>query len=69
MEVTQSLVTREEAAAELGLKPATLAIWHSEGKHKDQLPCGRIGRRVYYRKADLDRFVANRIPAATASVK
>jgi len=69
VKVTKQLLTREQAAARLGLKPSTLAIWKSVGMHEDEIPCGRIGKRVYYRCADLDRFVARRIPAAATSAK
>ena len=55
------LLNREEAAAYLGVKPSTLADWRLSGKYRNELPCGRIGRRVFYRKADLDRWLAAQI--------
>ncbi len=48
-------LTREEAAAYLGVTPTTLSNWASNGtKH---LPYYSFGRRVKYRKKDLDEWV------------
>jgi hypothetical protein len=48
-------LTRSDAALYLGLQPATLANWalRAYGPRPS-----RIGRRVFYRKADLDAFIA-----------
>ena len=49
------LLTRDEAAAFLRMKPQTLAVWacrQSEGP-----PYAKIGRAVRYRLSDLRRFV------------
>ena len=48
-------LTREEAAAYLGLSVNTLANWASTKKFT--LPYHRAGRSVRYRKSDLDDFV------------
>jgi hypothetical protein len=53
------LLTREEAAAHIGVSPGSLAHW-SAG---DRGPTMRvIGRRSYYTVADLDEWVANARP-------
>ena len=52
------LLTREQAAAYLGVTPRTLAVWKCTGRYK--LPCVKIGRLAKYRKADLDAFIARR---------
>ena len=48
-------MTRNDAARYLGVQPTTLAYWALR-------PYGarprRIGGRVFYRKADLDAFIA-----------
>ena len=53
------MMTRREAAAYLGLRPATLEAWASRGSVN--LPFSKLGRLVRYRKRDLDGFIeANR---------
>ena len=48
----QDRLTREEAAEYLGVAPATLSQWAYNGRQ--EIPYYPHGRRVYYRKADLD---------------
>ena len=58
------MMTRREAAAYLGLRPATLEAWASRGSVN--LPFSKLGRLVRYRKRDLDRFIeANRATATS----
>jgi excisionase family DNA binding protein len=52
------LLTRAEAAAYLGLKEQTLAVWASAGRYA--LPYVRCGRLVRYRRSDLDAWLARR---------
>jgi excisionase family DNA binding protein len=52
------LLTREEAAAYLDVKPQTLACWATTKRYG--LKYIRVGRNVRYRQADLDRFLAAR---------
>lgn len=54
----QQLFTREEAAIYLGVSPLTLKTWAST-KPKD-LPYRRVGRKVQYKKEDLDRYIKRR---------
>lgn len=49
------LVTRAEAAEILGVSPQTLACWASNGRYG--LPFVRIGRRVMYRRSDIEAFI------------
>lgn len=49
------LLDEEESAAELQLKPRTLTVWRSTGKGPRYL---KIGRRVFYRRSWLHRFMA-----------
>lgn len=46
------------AAAYLGVKPTTLAMWRSTKRYP--LPYIKVGRLVQYRKNHLDAFLANR---------
>ena len=50
------LLTTEEAAAYLKLKPNTLERWRSQYPHR--LPFVKIGRTVKYRKEYLNAFVS-----------
>ena len=50
------LLTTEEAAAYLKLKPNTLERWRSQYPHR--LPFVKIGRTVKYRKDDLQAFIS-----------
>jgi hypothetical protein len=59
----QNLLTREEAAAFLRVKPQTLAMWHSTKRYR--LPVVKIGRLAMYRLSDLERFIESRTIGAT----
>jgi hypothetical protein len=48
----------DAAAAYLGVKTATLAIWRSTKRYP--LPYIKVGRLVQYRKAHLDAFLNSR---------
>lgn len=58
------LLTREEAAAFLRLKPSTLAAWKSRGGV--HLACVKLGSRVMYRLSALQAFIAMNSVGATA---
>lgn len=49
------LMTRNEAAAYLGVTEQTLAAWKCTGRYR--LPVVKIGRLVKYRRADLEEFI------------
>ena len=59
-----NLLTREQAAAYLGVKPQTLAVWHCTGRYG--LPVVKVGRLVRYRQQDLDAFLARRTQCTKA---
>jgi hypothetical protein len=58
--VLKESLPRAEAAAYIGVEISTLAGWAHTGKHRDLLPFGMIGKKAYYKIADLDRFVESR---------
>jgi excisionase family DNA binding protein len=60
----QDRLTNQEAASYLGVKPETLDVWRSCGRYS--VPFAKIGRRVFYRKSDLDTFIESRIQTQTA---
>jgi excisionase family DNA binding protein len=59
------LFDTEPAASYLGIKGHTLEVWRTTGRYS--LPFVRVGRRVKYRKADLDRWLASRTVHAEAA--
>lgn len=52
---SETIFSREEAAAYLGLSPSTLANWASTKRFT--VKYFRVGRSVRYRKRDLDEFI------------
>lgn len=52
----RALLSREEAAELLGVKPQTLAKWVSDGNF--DLPLVKVGRLAKYRPADIDAFIS-----------
>ena len=54
------LLTRQQAAAYLGVKPQTLSVWACTKRYG--LPFIKVGRLVRYRVSDLDldAFLARR---------
>jgi excisionase family DNA binding protein len=56
------LLDRAAAAAYLGLAVATLETWASSRRYS--LPFVKLGRRVMYRRADLDAFIESRTRGA-----
>lgn len=63
IEVTR-LLGRQETAESLGVRPQTLASWACNGRYA--LPFVKIGRRVMYRLADIEQFIADNVNARAA---
>lgn len=61
------LLSRDQAAAYLGLKPATLAVWACTQRYN--LPMTKIGRLAKYRKSDLDAWIQSRTIGADEQVE
>lgn len=53
-----SVMNEDQAAAILGVKPQTLAVWRSTGRY--DLPFVRVGRLIRYRRADLEAWLEKR---------
>lgn len=53
------LLTREQAARYLGMKPQTLAVWVT--RQVDGPPYAKLGRSVRYRKCDLDAWIERNV--------
>jgi excisionase family DNA binding protein len=52
------LLTREQAAAYLGISAQTLSAWVTHGRY--DLPVVKVGRLVRYRLRDLDAWLEKR---------
>lgn len=52
------LLSRADAAAYLGIKAQTLAVWSCNRRYA--IPMVKIGRLAKYRRSDLDAFIAAR---------
>jgi excisionase family DNA binding protein len=52
------MITSREAAAYLGVTPQTLDVWRCTRRYA--IPFVKVGRKVCYRKADLDEFLHRR---------
>ena len=57
-------MTTDEAAKALGISPLTLRNWRASRRNLDYL---RKGRRVYYRRQDIERFLLTRVTLVVAS--
>ncbi len=52
------LLTPSQTALLLGVEPHTLAVWRSSRRYG--LAYVKVGRKVMYRRADIDRFLKHR---------
>lgn len=52
------MLNREGAAAYIGVRPQTLAVWALTGRYS--LPMHKIGRCVRYKRSDLDKWLESR---------
>jgi len=52
---TKDLLDDISAAEILGVTPGTLAVWRCTGRYS--LPFIKVGRKVRYRRADLDAWL------------
>lgn len=62
-----ALLDRDQAADFLGIKPQTLSVWACSGRYA--LPFCKVGRRVKYRLADLEKFLAERTVTSTGQLE
>ena len=53
-----TLLSRDQAAEYLGVRPQTLAIWAMSGRYG--LRFIRVGRLTKYRRSDLDKWLESR---------
>ena len=62
---TGDQLTREQAAAYIGVLPGTLAMWASKNRYS--IPFLKIGKSVRYLRVDLDAWLASRRVTSTAA--
>ena len=55
------------AADYVGVAQQTLALWRSAGRYS--LPYSKIGRKIYYSRADLDAWLSRRTGTSTAGIR
>lgn len=61
----ERLLSRQEVAELLGIKPATLATWASKGIH---IPYVKVGRLARYRESDVDAFLRRHTVTVSGSL-
>ena len=63
---SRDLLDEQQAAIAIDVTPGTLSVWRSTGRYK--LPFIKIGRKVRYRRADLEAWLDARthVNGATA---
>ena len=54
-----NLLITDEAAPVVGLHPTTLATWRCTKEQR--IPYLKIGRRVYYRRSDLESWLDRQV--------
>lgn len=64
--MNKHLLSRNEAAEYLGVKPQTLSVWATTGRYN--LPYIKVGRSVRYRQSDLDEFLLARTVTNTGEL-
>ena len=59
------LLDDKAAAAILDVSPGTLSVWRCTGRYN--LPFVKVGRKVRYRRADLDAWLEKRVRVSGAT--
>lgn len=62
---SRELLDPEHTALLLGITPGTLSVWRSVGRY--QLPYVQIGRKIMYRRSDLEAWLESRTRATGAT--
>lgn len=58
-------MSTQTAAVYMGLKPQTLSAWRCSGRYC--LPFLKVGRKVLYKKTDVDTWMSERTRTSTSS--
>ncbi|MDG1074055.1 MAG: helix-turn-helix domain-containing protein [Methylophilaceae bacterium] len=62
---SRDLLDEQQAAITIDVTPGTLSVWRSTGRYN--LPFIKIGRKVRYRRADLEAWLTARTHANGAT--
>jgi hypothetical protein len=54
------MLPREDASRYIGVTVAAMASWAHTGRYRDIIPPARIGKKAYYRRCDLDKWLESR---------
>ena len=65
VERTAELLDEQQAAEKLDVTPGTLSVWRSTGRYS--LPFIKVGRKVRYRRVDLDLWLEQRTRSTGAT--
>ena len=65
VQASRELLNERDAANLLTVSPGTLSVWRSTGRYK--IPFIKVGRRVRYRRVDLEAWLASRTRASGAT--
>lgn len=58
LKTSRDLLDEHQAASTIDVTPGTLSVWRSTGRYN--LPFIKVGRKVRYRRADLEAWLASR---------
>jgi excisionase family DNA binding protein len=58
-------MSREQAAEYIGVEVQTLAAWACAGRYG--IPYTRVGRKCFYKRSDLDKWLDSRTHTSTAA--
>ena len=62
---SKQLLDEQQAAIIIDVTPGTLSVWRSTGRYN--LPFIKVGRKVRYRRADLEAWLESRTRANGAT--
>ena len=62
---SRELLDEQQAAISIDVTPGTLSVWRSTGRYN--LPFIKVGRKVRYRRADLETWLEARTHANGAT--
>ena len=62
---SRDLLDEQQAASTIDVTPGTLSVWRSTGRYN--LPFIKVGRKVRYRRVDLERWLEARTRANGAT--
>ena len=62
---SRDLLDERQAAEAINITPGTLSVWRSTGRYN--LPFIKVGRKVRYRRADLEAWLDSRTHANGAT--